>query len=259
MRHWHLSIAMAAGLAGSLAATDPNFEQGMKALAARNWDGALGMLEKALQAEPDNLRYASEYRQAVLARARTLHPKEGQPADFDRSLKFFDQLTAANPKAASAFLNYGFAYVDKMPAAGAITQVILANTALGHFTRSVEIKPTWIAYYTRGNSYLFWPKIFGKAKFGVADLEECMKIQKSGPKKPFHLRAFVSLGDGYWKMEDMEKAKAAWAEGLKQFPESAALKARLAKQGDELTTAIEESLDPNRRVDTDLKDLWMNP
>ena len=35
-----------------------------------------------------------------------------------------------SPNAANAYLNYGFAYVNKIPAAGAITQVILlADTA----------------------------------------------------------------------------------------------------------------------------------
>jgi len=254
-----VTIAIALGMAGTLPALDPNYEQGLKALAAKDWDNALGLMEKALQAEPDSMRYASEYRQAVLARARALHPKEGQPADFDRSLKFFEQLAAGNPKASSAYLNLGFAIVDKMPAAGAITQVILANTALGHFAKSIEIKPTWIAYYTRGNSYLFWPKIFGKTKLGIADLEECVKIQKAVGTKPFHVRAWVSLGDGYWKIDELDKAKAIWSDGLRQFPQSAALKQRLSKQGDELKQAIEDSLDPNRRVDTDLKDLWMNP
>lgn len=254
-----LSIAIVAALAGTLPAADANFEQGLKAVAAKDWDNALGLMEKAIQADPDNLRYASDYRQAVLARAKALHPKEGQPADYERSLKFFEQLTAANSKASVAYLNYGFAIVDKMPAAGAITQVILANTALGHFAKSLEIKPSWIGYYTRGNSYLFWPKIFAKAQLGVNDLEECMKIQKSTGKRPYHVRAFISLGDGYWKLENLEKAKAVWNEGLKQFPDSTALKLRLSKQGDDLKTVIEDSLDPNKRVDTDLKELWMNP
>src|SRR5262249_37853922 len=211
-------------LAGSAIPADAPFEQGMKAIAAKDWDNGLNLLESALTGDPDNIKFASEYRQAVLSRAKALHPKEGQPTDFDRSVKFFENLTTKNPKAANAFLNYGFAIVDKMPAAGAITQVILANTALGHFSKSIEIRPSWIAYYTRGNSYLFWPKIFGKAKLGVADLEEAMKLQKAGPKKPHFVRAFVSLGDGYWKMDDLEKAKTIWNEGLKQFPDSADLK-----------------------------------
>jgi tetratricopeptide (TPR) repeat protein len=240
-------------------ASEEAFGEGLKALASKDWDRALGLLENALAADADNLRYGSEYRQAILQRARALHAKEGQVQDFERSLKFFEQLVAKSPNSANAHLNYGFAYVDKIPAAGAITQVILANTALSHFTRSVEIRPSWIGHYTRGVSYLFWPKIFGRATLGVADLQTAVKLQKSGPRKPYHVRAWVALGDGYWKTDELEKSRATWSEGLQQFPDSAALKERLAKQGDDLKTLIEDALDPNKRVDTNLKELWVNP
>src|SRR3954469_20698284 len=103
----------------------------------------LSRMESSLAADADNMRLASEYRQAVI-RANA----------YDRSLKFFEKLVADHPKAGMAYLNYGFAYVDKIPAAGSITQVILANTALTYFSKSIELQPSWIGYYTRGNSYL---------------------------------------------------------------------------------------------------------
>lgn len=250
-------LVLAAGAAGPPA--EDAYNEGIRELSARNWDKALDHLERALAAEPDNLRYGSEYRQAALLRAKSLHRPEGKPEDFDRPLKFFEQLTVTSPGAANAHLNYGFAYVDKIPAAGAITQVILANTALGSFTKSVETRPSWIGYYTRGVSYLFWPKIFGRAKFGVADLEAAVKMQKAGPKKTYHTRAWVALGDGYWKIDELEKARVTWQEGLKEFPGCKPLGDRLAKQGDELKALIDDALDPNKRVDTNLKDLWVNP
>jgi tetratricopeptide (TPR) repeat protein len=205
----------------------------------------LTKLEAALSADPDSIKCGSEYRQAVI-----------QAKEYDRSLKFFEKLVAAHPTASNAYLNYGFAYVDKIPAAGSITQVILANTALSHFTKSIEIKPSWIALYTRGNSYLYWPKIFGRANLGVADLEQAMKIQKGDKLKKYHVRAYISLGDGYWKMDDVAKAKTVWQEGQKLFPDNAQLKARLSKDGDELKTYIDDVLDPNKRVDTDLHEIW---
>lgn len=250
-------FVLAAGAAGFVA--EESFHEGIKALAVKDWDKALGLLEGALAADADNLRYGSEYRQAVLARAQSVHAKEGKPEDFERSIKFFEQLLVKNPTAANAYLNCGFAYVDKIPAAGAITQVILANTALGHFTKSLELRPSWIGYYTRGVSYLFWPKIFGRASLGVADLEAAVKMQKVGSKKPYYLRAWVALGDGYWKTDELEKARSTWAAGLKEFPDCRACQERLAKQGDDLKSLIEDALDPNKRVDTNLKDLWVNP
>ena len=205
----------------------------------------LSKLESTLAGDPDNLRFGSEYRQAVI-----------QAKEYDRSLKFFEKLVTDHPKSANAYLNYGFAYVDKIPAAGSITQVILANTALGHFTKSIELGPSWIGYYTRGNSYLYWPKIFNRAHLGVADLEQAMKMQKADKLRSYHVRAYISLGDGHWKMDELDKAKAIWQEGQKLFPGNAQLKARLAKDGDELKTYIEDVLDPNKRVDTDLHELW---
>src|SRR6266849_518916 len=204
----------------------------------------LSRLESSLSADPDNIRFGSEYRQAVI-----------QAKEYDRSLKFFEKLVADHPTSANAYLNYGFAYVDKIPASGSLTQVILANTALSHFSKSIEIKPSWIALYTRGNSYLYWPKIFGRAHLGVADLEQAMKIQKADTLRSYHVRAYVSLGDGYWKMDDIAKAKAVWQEGAKLFPGNAPLKARLSKDGDELKTYIDDVLDPNKRVDTDLHEI----
>jgi len=205
----------------------------------------LSKLEGVLSADPDNLRYGSEYRQAVI-----------QTKEYDRSLKFFEKLVADHPKSGNAYLNYGFAYVDKIPVAGSITQVILANTALSHFSKSIELQPSWIGYYTRGNSYLYWPKIFNRAHLGVEDLEQCMKLQKADKPRSYYVRAYISLGDGYWKMDDTPKAKVIWQEGVKLYPDNAQLKARLSKDGDELKTYIDDVLDPNKRVDTDLHEIW---
>lgn len=208
----------------------------------------LAKLEAALTAEPDSLKWASEYRQAII--------KGGQ---YDRGIKFFETLTADHPDAPNAWLNYGFAFVDKIPAAGSITQVILANTALSHFTRSLELRPSWIGYYTRGNSYLYWPKIFMRTHLGIADLEQAMKMQQADRKRSYHVRTFIALGDGYCKMDEVEKAKAVWTAGLAQFPDNAALKTRLARNPDELRALLDDIFDPSKRVDTNLQELWANP
>jgi hypothetical protein len=105
-------------------------------------------------------------------------------------------------------------------------------------------------------SYLFWPKIFGRAKYGVADLEKALHMQQSGGRKPYYVRTWIALGDGYWKIDELAKARATWTKGLQQFPDSHALKDRLAKQGDDLKELIDDALDPNKRVDTNLKELW---
>lgn len=198
-----------------------------------------------MAADPENLRAASEYRMAVI-----------KAGEYDRALEFFEKLVTAHPKAANAWLNFGYAYVDKIPAAGSITQVILANNALTQFSKSIELRESWLALFTRGNSYLYWPKVFGRAPLGVADLEKAVGIaRKEEKKKRVYARSFIALGDGYWKTEQPEKAKAVWQEGLKLFPGEPQLQARLdaLSQGAEALEAyINEQLDPNKRVDTNL-------
>ena len=83
-----------------------------------------------------------------------------------------------------------------------------------------------------------------------------MKIQKADKKQIYHVRAYIALGDAFWKMDDMDKAKAMWTEGLSQFPDNAALKARLAKQGDDLKAVQDDTYDVTKRIDTSLNELF---
>jgi tetratricopeptide (TPR) repeat protein len=228
-------------------ASDADYKEALKALNARDYATALRYLESAVTAEPDNVRYASEYRQAAI-----------QTKVFDQSLQLFEKLATEHPKSANVHLNFGFAYVDKIPAAGSITQVILANNALKEFSKAVELQPSWISYYTRGMSYLFWPKVFSRASLGVADLNSALEIQEREPRRAYHVKTYIGLGDGYWKTDDLEKARATWRKGLTKFPDNPALKARLEQEGDQLKATIEAGFDPSKRVDTDLRELWEN-
>lgn len=220
-------------------------QQAAPATAAADPSPELGRMEAALAAAPDDLRIASEYRHKVI-RAGT----------YDRALDFFEKLVTDHPQAAFAWLNYGYVYVDKMPAAGAITQVILANDALKKFSRSIELKPSWLALYTRGNSYLYWPKVFGRTPLALADLKAAVEISNHEPKRAYHAHAWAALGEACWLTEQPEQARAAWQEGARRFPRDAVLQALLTRRGDELEAYIADQLDRTKRVDTDLHEIW---
>lgn len=205
----------------------------------------LAALEASLAAAPDDLQAGNDYRMAVI-----------EVEEYDRAIAFFEKLVAEHPDASNLHLNFGFAYVDKIPAAGSITQVILANNALNEFTAALDLQESWIGYYTRGNSYLFWPKIFGRTPLGIADLEKAIAIQQDGDTEPFHVRAWVALGDGYWKMEDLDRARSTWTDAVAQFPGNEALQARLSSEGEALEALMGGAYDPAARVDTSLRDLW---
>lgn len=68
--------------------------------------------------------------------------------------------------------------------------------------------------------------------------------------------ADAGLGDGYWRTDQPERARAAWEEGARLFPEDAGLEGRLSRKGDELAAYIADQLDRTRRVDTGLHELW---
>lgn len=229
-----------------LRASEADYKAAVKALAENDFATGLHYLELAISDDPENVRYASEYRQAAI-RAK----------EFDRPLQFFQKAVSEHPKSANLYLNFGFAYVDKIPAAGSVTQVILANNAQTQFSKAIELQPNWIGYYTRGAGYLFWPKIFNRAALGVADLQKAMEIQKKGPRYSYYVRTYIALGDGYWKTDDLERARATWKEGLKEFPGNEQLKTRLSQEGDQLKATIEDQFDPNKRVNTDLSELWL--
>lgn len=247
-KHYLLfAIFIVASLPQPVHASDTDYAAGMKAVAANDYPTGLRYLELAINGDPENTRYASEYRQAVI-----------RSKDFDRSLHFFEKALAEHPNSANLHLNFGFAFVDKIPVAGSITQVILANNALNEFTKAVDLQPNWLTYYTRGESYLFWPKVFNRAALGVADLQKALEVQKKGPRHSYHVKTYIALGDAYWKTDDLGKARAAWQEGLKEFPDNPELKSRLSLQGDELKAKIEDQFDPSKRVNTDLRELWSN-
>jgi tetratricopeptide (TPR) repeat protein len=229
-------------------ALSPDYVRGKTAATAGDCAAALPALEAAVESDPESLRYASDYRQTVIA-----------CGEYDRSLAFFERLVAAHPDSPGAVLNYGYAYVDKIPSAGAISQVILADRALKQFSRALELKTSWLALYTRGNAYLYWPKVFGRGPLAVADLEQAVEMSRGKPDYSEYVRAYVALGDAYWRTDQPEKARATWKEGLARFPDDPKLAARMARDGDELDRYIFDEIDPNRRVDTDLTPVWSHP
>jgi len=246
-----LPPAMLATLTAPPLSPEALFDRGMAAAQSDDpavAEGALGLLEQAAAAAPDNLRYGAEYRQAAIAAGA-----------FDRSIAFFESLAAAHPESADVRLNWGYAYVDKIPEAGAVTQVILANTALTHFTEAIERDETWLALYTRGNSYVYWPPIFNRARLGIADLERAVAMSEEREPRRYYAHAYAALGDGWWRLGDLDRAREVWRRGVERLAAVGPLPAldeRLALDDKELDTDLKAKYAIGQRVATDLRELW---
>lgn len=252
-----LALGVALGCLSSIAtAADSQglHKQGLQALAARDWKVAVDTLEAATAAAPDNIMIGADYRQAVIGAAAA----EKGLDPYNRCLAFFQKLVADHPRSANAYLNLGFAHVDKVPAEGAITQVLLANSALGYFGKALELEESWLGYYSRGHAYLFWPPIFGRVAAGIADLEKAVEIsRKKGDRQPYYSRAWAALGDGYWRQDNLDRARAIWKDGLAAFPDDSELKARLSRTDRaELDAFLNVHYDTTVRVATNLNEVF---
>jgi tetratricopeptide (TPR) repeat protein len=215
--------------------------------AARTGDlaAALDLLETAAGARPQDLRFGAEYRQVAIA-----------AGEYDRSIAFFERLAERHPDSVAVRLNWGYAYVDKIPAAGSVTQVILANNALTRFTEAIDREETWLGRYTRGNSYVYWPPIFGRTQLGIADLERAVAMAEEGEPRSYHAHAYAALGDGWWRLDDRERAREAWRRGLERIPGAAGLAERVALDDEALDGYLEDHYAIGNRVATDLRELW---
>lgn len=216
-----------------------------KAAARGLSDSALENYELALAGEPDNLRWGAEYRQVLIA-----------AGEYDRGLKFFARLARDYPEAANLRLNYGYAFVDKLPGQGLLAQMALAGDALREFSRAVEIEESWLGYFSRGNIYVYWPPAFGRASLGVADLERAIQLARAEPRRAYHARAYAALGDGFWRLGRRDAMRDAWRRGLELFPSSPELLARLGKADAELDAYLLGVYALGRRIDTRLEEIW---
>jgi tetratricopeptide (TPR) repeat protein len=228
--------------------------RGLQAMAEGRWGEALDVLEAATAAAPNDILIGADYRQAVIGAAtaaKTIAP-------YDRCLAFFEKLVAQHPRAANAHLNHGFAHVDKVPAEGAITQVILANRALEHFGKALAIEESWLGYYSRGHAYLYWPPIFGRTGAGIADLERAVAIGRAkGDRQAYYGHAWAALGDGYWRKDDVARAREIWKEGLALHPSSAEIQARASlTEREALDAYLEKHYDVTARVGTHLHEIY---
>ena len=241
-----LLMVVTSGWAGA----DPGvFEAASQAAAAGDYETVLNHYEAALRADPNNLGYGNAYRQVAV--------KLNAMKTYNRCIAFFQQLTIDHPDAPNAWMNFGYAHVDKIPVEGAITQVLLANTALGHFSKALALEETWLGHYTRGNSYLYWPAIFGRTPLAVADLEKAIALsEKEKKRRPHHVRPYLGLGEAHWRLNDVKKAREIWADALKKFPKNEDLKTRLSLDDEALTAFLTTHFEPGKRVDTNLSVLW---
>jgi tetratricopeptide (TPR) repeat protein len=202
----------------------------------------LGDLERAIAADPENLTLAAGYRQLTIA--------AGQ---FDRSIDFLDRLAKQKGSGPNVRVSLALAYVDKVPTSGDIRRLYLGRDAMGALTASIAQRPCVLAYYMRGLINLYYNRfIFHRADKGVADLNRALAMVTSDTPPKLVARVYTALGDGYFRLDHVAKARETWSAGAAKVPTDDGLKERLRKEGEPLADVVTTALSAGRRVDTTL-------
>lgn len=202
--------------------------------------------EAQLTRDPGSLRVAAEYRQLVIETGR-----------YDRSIRLFERLSKEPRGGANRFLNLALANVDKVPVSGSVRRALLGRDALDALSRAIAIEPTDLAYLIRGLVNLYYDQfVFHRTDKGVADLEMARRLASAHPEVHYAPRILVALGDGYWRLNQRDKARETWRDGLAASGDPARFRVRLEARDDQIPDIIERALDAGVRVDTTLNELF---
>ena len=205
----------------------------------------LEALERAVAADPESLRLAADYRQVAVAAGA-----------FDRSVDFLRPLAGRKGSGPNIHISLALAYVDKVPTAGEIRRLYLGRGAMNTLTTSIERRPSVLAYYVRGVINLYYNNfIFHRTPRGIEDLQKALTLVTPETPQVLVARVYASLGDGYWRAEQPDKARETWTNGLARFPNAPELVRRANGDDKAAERIVHDAVDPDTRVDTTLRDI----
>ena len=207
--------------------------------------GDIASLERAVAADPENLRAAAEYRQSTIAAGA-----------FGRSIDFLEKLAKRKEAGPNVQISLALAYVDKVPTSGEIRRLYLGRDAMTVLTRAIERQPTVLAYYLRGLINLYYNNIiFKRIPRGLSDLQQALSLASTQTPPALMARVQIAIGDGYWRLDDRAKAREVWAAAAAMFPDNAELKRRLDGDAEKVRWTVLDALSASTRVDTTLRGL----
>ena len=225
-------------------------ERAAPKISAEELEKSLAEMESVLRKSFDGYKLASSYRSRC-----------ANYDQYDRAVKFLQELLTNGSANQRARLELACAFVDKIPTCGGLAAIVskgtLARKSLDQLDAYLAKEPdSWLGHYTRGMNHLHWPRALMHSADAAKDFATCVELQTQaarGVVRPEYFRSHVCLGDAYAKNRQMDKGRAAWQAGLKIFPDSKELKDRLAIKDDtQLLKFVETQRSLERPIDTDL-------
>ncbi len=213
----------------------------------------LAYIQAAAQSEPDNLRYANDYRLALRHHGR-----------YGDEEAFFSQQSHVSSSPV-VLISLALSYVDEMrscpkPPDGLVCQAQYSSRSIDVLNGVLAQHPyNIIARYARGLNHLYWPTLMGHLPQSQTDLQFAVALTRlqSTVGSAFTPQAYVALGDVFAKAGQVDKARNVWLNGETVAPGASILKDRLAIPQDQLTN---EENGPLRGlgvyVETDVAIFW---
>lgn len=148
---------------------------------------------------------------------------------LDEVIAEYEALAASDPKNPEAQVALGQAYLQKIFEVGSGPEAgVWATKADKAFDSALALDDAnWEARFSKATSLSFWPPIFGKQAEAIRHFEILAAQQSHMTKDPQFVQTHLWLGNLYQQSGQMEKAVAAWQQGLLLFPDNAELKAKL--------------------------------
>jgi tetratricopeptide (TPR) repeat protein len=203
----------------------------------------LDVLERAITADPENLELAANYRQLAISTHR-----------FDRSIDFLKRLANRKGSGPNIKISLALAFVDKVPIAGEIRRLYLGRDAINALTKSIEQQPTVLAFGVRGLINIYYNNfIFHRIPRGLEDFRNALGLVTPETPPLVVWRVYMSMGDGYWRLEQRDSAREVWRKGLALFPDNSELSRRIDGDDETVEKIVDDAVDPDTRVDTSLR------
>jgi tetratricopeptide (TPR) repeat protein len=213
----------------------------------------LAYLQAATQAEPDNLRYANDYRIALRD-----HGRYGEEEVF-----FSHQAQLVSTS--NITISLALVYVDEMracpkPPDGLVCQAQDSSRSISVLDKLLTQHPyNIVARYARGLNHLYWPSLMGHLPKAQVDLQYAVALTRhlGSSGNAFIPLAYAALGDVFAKDGQTDAARNVWLNGKSVTPGASILDSRLGIPQDQL---VSEENGPLRGlgvyVDTDLTIFW---
>ena len=213
----------------------------------------LAYLQAAVISDPDNLRYANDYRLALRTQKR-----------FDEEANFFANLLKTH-NSVPVQIAMALSYVDQMrscppPPDGLVCQAQFSSRSISQLDGILNAQPyNIIARYARGLNYLYWPRLMQHLPRAAQDLSYSVALTGTLNKTSNHFTdaAYTALGDAFAKDGQIDAARNVWLNGLQAVQSSFLLQSRLTIPKDQLADEESASLRGlGVYVETDLSLFW---